>query len=114
MLLIPGYDTNLHQTCGDKYSNKAGDKYTNNPTEPNDDYTYTMPTDVSENGISKLFVSIHYYDPLGGVLPRHLQPMKPQRELLLLRILGAAKKIMQRWRKTLSRSKKPIQAKATV
>lgn len=65
MLLIPGYDTNLHQTCGDKYSNKAGDKYTNNPTEPNDDYTYTMPTDVSENGISKLFVSIHYYDPLG-------------------------------------------------
>lgn len=65
MLLIPGYDTNLHQTCGDKYSNKAGDKYTKNPTEPNDKYTYTMPTDVTENGIKKLFVSIHYYDPLG-------------------------------------------------
>lgn len=65
MLLIPGYDTNLHQTCGDKYSNKAGDKYTKNPTEPNDKYTFTMPTDVEDNGISKLFVSIHYYDPLG-------------------------------------------------
>lgn len=65
MLLIPGYDTNLHQTCGDKYSNKAGDKYTKNPTEPNDKYTFIMPTDVTENGIKKLFVSIHYYDPLG-------------------------------------------------
>lgn len=65
MLLIPGYDTNLHQTCGDKYSNKAGDQYTKTPKEPNDKLTYTMPTDVEENGISKLFVSIHYYDPLG-------------------------------------------------
>ncbi len=65
MLLIPGYDTNLHQTCGDKYSNKAGDQYTKNPTEPNDAYTFNMPTDVEENGINKLFVSIHYYDPLG-------------------------------------------------
>ena len=65
MLLIPGYDTNLHQTCGDKYSNKAGDQYTSKPTEPNDKYTFVMPTDREENGISKLFVSIHYYDPLG-------------------------------------------------
>lgn len=57
MLLIPGYDTNLHQTCGDKYSDKA--------KTGNDKLTYTMPVDVSENGISRLFVSIHYYDPLG-------------------------------------------------
>lgn len=57
MLLIPGYDTNLHQTCGDKYSDKV--------KKSNDKLTYTMPTDKEENGISKLFVSIHYYDPLG-------------------------------------------------
>lgn len=57
MLLIPGYDTNLHQTCGDKYSDKV--------KKNNDKLTYKMPTDVEENGISKLFVSIHYYDPLG-------------------------------------------------
>lgn len=57
MLLIPGYDTNLHQTCGDKYSDKA--------KTGNDKLTYTMPTDVAENGVSRLFVSIHYYDPLG-------------------------------------------------
>lgn len=57
MLLIPGYDTNLHQTCGDQYSDKAKEK--------NDKLSYTMPTDVEENGIKKLFVSIHYYDPLG-------------------------------------------------
>jgi len=57
MLLIPGYDTNLHQTCGDKYSNKAKEK--------NDKLTYTMPEDKEENGTRRLFVSIHYYDPLG-------------------------------------------------
>ncbi|MDE6851389.1 MAG: glycoside hydrolase family 5 protein, partial [Lachnospiraceae bacterium] len=57
MLLIPGYDTNLHQTCGDKYSDKA--------KTGNDKLTYTMPIDVADNGISRLFVSIHYYDPLG-------------------------------------------------
>ena len=56
-LLIPGYDTNLHQTCGDKYSDKV--------KKNNDKLTFTMPEDVSDNGISKLFVSIHYYDPLG-------------------------------------------------
>ena len=56
-LLIPGYDTNLHQTCGDKYSDKV--------KQNNDNLTFTMPTDPSDNGISKLFVSIHYYDPLG-------------------------------------------------
>lgn len=57
MLLIPGYDTNLHQTCGDKYSDKV--------KENNDKLTFTMPADVAENGINRLFVSIHYYDPLG-------------------------------------------------
>lgn len=57
MLLIPGYDTNLHQTCGDKYSDKV--------KENNDALTYTMPTDVEENGTNRFFVSIHYYDPLG-------------------------------------------------
>lgn len=57
MLLIPGYDTNLHQTCGDKYSDKV--------KKNNDKLAYTMPVDKEENGISKLFVSIHYYDPLG-------------------------------------------------
>ena len=56
-LLIPGYDTNLHQTCGDQYSDKV--------KQNNDKLTYSMPTDPSDNGISKLFVSIHYYDPLG-------------------------------------------------
>lgn len=47
----------MHQTCGDKYSDKVKEK--------NDKLTFIMPTDVKENGISKLFVSIHYYDPLG-------------------------------------------------
>lgn len=56
-LLIPGYDTNLHQTCGDQYSDKV--------KLNNDKLTYIMPSDPSDNGISKLFVSIHYYDPLG-------------------------------------------------
>ncbi len=56
-LLIPGYDTNLHQTCGDQYSDKA--------KKSNDKLTYTMPKDVEENTANKLFVSIHYYDPLG-------------------------------------------------
>lgn len=58
LLLIPGYDTNLHQTCGDQYSDKV--------KESNDALTYTMPTDVEENKKdNKFFVSIHYYDPLG-------------------------------------------------
>lgn len=56
-LLIPGYDTNLHQTCGDQYSDKVKEK--------NEKLTYTMPKDVSANGKNRLFVSIHYYDPLG-------------------------------------------------
>lgn len=57
MLLIPGLDTNLHQTCGDKYSDKA--------KTGNDKLTYVMPQDTAQNGIRRLFVSIHYYDPLG-------------------------------------------------
>ena len=56
-LLIPGYDTNLHQTCGDKYSDKV---------KKNDNkLSFEMPKDVSVNGKNRLFVSIHYYDPLG-------------------------------------------------
>lgn len=61
-LLIPGYDTNLHQTCGDQYSDKV--------KESNDKLTFTMPEDVSENTANKLFVSIHYYDPLGWGLAK--------------------------------------------
>lgn len=56
-LLIPGYDTNLHQTCGDQYSDKV--------KTGNDALSFIMPEDKEENGTSKLFVSIHYYDPLG-------------------------------------------------
>lgn len=62
MLLIPGYDTNLHQTTGDKYSDKVKEK--------NDKLTFTMPKDKADNGTKRLFVSIHYYDPLGWGLSK--------------------------------------------
>lgn len=41
-LLIPGYDTNIANTV---------------------DARYKMPTDIAENGKSKLFVSVHCYSP---------------------------------------------------
>ncbi len=41
-LLIPGYDTNIAKTV---------------------DARYKMPTDIAENGKSKLFVSVHCYSP---------------------------------------------------
>ena len=41
-LLIPGYDTNIKNTV---------------------DARYKMPTDIAENGKSKLFVSVHCYTP---------------------------------------------------
>lgn len=41
-LLIPGYDTNIDATANAKY---------------------VMPTDLEANGVSKLFVSVHYYTP---------------------------------------------------
>ncbi len=41
-LLIPGLNTNTDYTCSDAFK---------------------MPTDIEENGVSKLSVSIHYYDP---------------------------------------------------
>jgi len=41
-LLIPGYNTNIEATADSKFS---------------------MPTDISENGTSKLFLSVHYYSP---------------------------------------------------
>lgn len=44
MLLIPGINTNIHDTCSSAFS---------------------MPEDIEENGINKLFASIHYYDPIG-------------------------------------------------
>jgi aryl-phospho-beta-D-glucosidase BglC (GH1 family) len=43
-LLIPGFNTNIHDTCSDDFS---------------------MPQDLAQNGTDKLFVSIHYYDPIG-------------------------------------------------
>lgn len=41
-LLIPGYDTNIDSTCDERF---------------------IMPTDLEENGVSKLSVSVHYYNP---------------------------------------------------
>lgn len=41
-LLIPGYNTNIDDTANEKY---------------------VMPTDLEANGVSKLFVSVHYYTP---------------------------------------------------
>lgn len=41
-LLIAGYNTDFENTCSPKY---------------------VMPTDIEENGISKLSVSVHYYTP---------------------------------------------------
>lgn len=41
-LLIPGLNTNTDYTCSDAFK---------------------MPQDIAENGVSKLSVSIHYYDP---------------------------------------------------
>ena len=43
-LLIAGYDTNIGNTCKDKF---------------------VMPTDTEENGVSKLSVSVHFYSPWG-------------------------------------------------
>lgn len=43
-LLIPGYDTNIKNTV---------------------DARYKMPTDIAENGKTKLFVSVHCYSPWG-------------------------------------------------
>ena len=41
-LLIPGYNTDIDKTVDDRF---------------------TMPNDTEENGVSKLFVSVHYYTP---------------------------------------------------
>lgn len=41
-LLIAGYSTNIDMTCDDRFK---------------------MPTDTEENGVSKLSVSVHYYNP---------------------------------------------------
>lgn len=41
-LLIAGYSTNIERTCDDRF---------------------VMPTDLEENGTSKLSVSVHYYTP---------------------------------------------------
>lgn len=41
-LLIPGYNTDFEKTADEKY---------------------IMPTDIAENGKTKLFVSVHYYTP---------------------------------------------------
>ncbi len=41
-LLIAGFGTNIEDTCDDRY---------------------VMPTDTEENGVSKMFVSVHYYTP---------------------------------------------------
>ena len=43
-LLIPGFNTNIHDTCSSDF---------------------TMPTDKWNANVNKLFVSIHYYDPIG-------------------------------------------------
>ena len=43
-LLIPGFNTNIHDTCSSDF---------------------TMPTDKWNAKVNKLFVSIHYYDPIG-------------------------------------------------
>ena len=62
-LLIAGIDTNIVQTCMDTLSYKAdedgdGVKETITKKDP-----FKMPEDISENGVNKLFVSIHYYTP---------------------------------------------------
>lgn len=41
-LLIAGYDTNIDKTCDDRFK---------------------MPTDTTENGTTKLSISVHYYTP---------------------------------------------------
>lgn len=43
-LLIPGFNTNIHDTCSSDFS---------------------MPEDPWNPNVNKLFVSIHYYDPIG-------------------------------------------------
>lgn len=43
LLLIPGINTNTDYTCSD---------------------AFTMPTDIAENGKNRMFVSMHYYDPI--------------------------------------------------
>lgn len=43
-LLIPGFNTNIHDTCSSDFS---------------------MPEDKWNADVNKLFVSIHYYDPIG-------------------------------------------------
>nr|MCR5625454.1 glycoside hydrolase family 5 protein [Lachnospiraceae bacterium] len=46
-LLIPGYGTNIEETCKD---------------------SFVMPTDIDENGKDRLLVSVHYYSPTSFAL----------------------------------------------
>ncbi len=54
-LLIPGTG---NESC--VIGGYAGDTY---QTDGTMDARYKMPTDIDENGVSKLSVSVHYYDP---------------------------------------------------
>ena len=57
-LLIPGYNTDITKTV-DKVQ-KVKDE---NGVTKEVGNRYVMPTDIEENGTSKLFLSVHYYTP---------------------------------------------------
>lgn len=53
-LLIPGYNTDISDTCDKK--------------DADGNYMYQMPKDTEENGNNKLFLSVHWYNPTNFAL----------------------------------------------